>query len=374
MGRQLIVEADGGSRGNPGPAAYGTVVRDAATGDVLYEEGAEIGVDTNNVAEYRGLIAGLMAAKAIDPHPRVEARLDSKLIVEQMSGRWKIKHENMRRLALEAKDVLPSSAVQYKWVPRSANTAADRLVNMALDGNPVRRFAENPAGDDDDAEPEPAPNVLVGWSATHPVMTTTVLLRHGLTKHTAAKRFSGWGGDDPELSDAGLVQAQQVATHLTTHDAIDHVISSPMVRTRQTAEVVAGALGLAVELDDDLRECAFGDWDGLTFADVQEAFPDVLEKWLASTGVSPTGGESFDEVAERVASVRKKILADHPDRTVLLVTHVTPVKTLVRQAIEAPSRALFRMHVNPASLSSVQWFGDGHASVTSFNETSHLAG
>lgn len=86
MARSFIVTADGGSRGNPGPAAYGAVVFE---GDkVLAEVSGKIGVATNNVAEYRGLIAGLEAAHEIDPHAFIEVRLDSKLVVEQMSGKW----------------------------------------------------------------------------------------------------------------------------------------------------------------------------------------------------------------------------------------------------------------------------------------------
>src|SRR3954471_19014858 len=88
--RRLVVEADGGSRGNPGPAGYGTVVRDADTGEVLHQEGRALGTTTNNVAEYSGLIAGLRAAASIDADATVDVRLDSKLLVEQMSGNWKI--------------------------------------------------------------------------------------------------------------------------------------------------------------------------------------------------------------------------------------------------------------------------------------------
>jgi len=132
-GRRLLVEADGGSRGNPGPAGYGAVVRDAATGEVLAEVSEAIGVATNNVAEYQGLIAGLRAAIAIDPSCRVEARMDSKLVVEQMSGRWQIKHDGMRRLAAEARGVLPPDRVRYTWIPRERNAAADRLANAAMD-------------------------------------------------------------------------------------------------------------------------------------------------------------------------------------------------------------------------------------------------
>jgi ribonuclease H / adenosylcobalamin/alpha-ribazole phosphatase len=133
-GRRLIVEADGGSRGNPGPAAFGAVVRDAVTGAVLAEVAETLGVTTNNVAEYRGLIAGLQAARRIDPEASVEARLDSRLVVEQMSGRWKIKNAGLRPLALEANRILPAGRVAYTWVPRARNAHADRLLNAALDG------------------------------------------------------------------------------------------------------------------------------------------------------------------------------------------------------------------------------------------------
>jgi broad specificity phosphatase PhoE/ribonuclease HI len=374
MGRRLIVEADGGSRGNPGPAAYGSIVRDADSGAVLHEEGAAIGVTTNNVAEYEGLLAGLRAAREIDPEATVEARLDSKLIVEQMSGRWKIKHENMRRLALQARDVFPSGAVRYTWVPREQNRDADRLVNIALDGAPVRRnhgATERPE-EPTDAEPERAPNALVGWSATHPTVTTTTLLRHGETVHTAFKRFSGWGGDDPGLSEIGQQQARDAAAHLARLAETDLVVTSPMLRTRETAAIVAAQLDVETFVEHDLRECSFGEWDGLTFAEIQQSAPEALSAWLASTAVRPPGGESFDEVSERVTKARDRLLDEHPGKVLLLVTHVTPLKTLVRLALDAPGHALYRMEVRPASLSTIQWFGDGHASVRSFNETAHL--
>ena len=137
MSRRLLVEADGGSRGNPGPAGYGAVVRDAVTGEVLAERAAGIGTATNNVAEYSGLIAGLQAALDLSA-VEVEVRMDSKLVVEQMAGRWKIKHPSMIPLARRASALRPGR-VSWTWVPREQNKAADALVNLALDGTPVRR-------------------------------------------------------------------------------------------------------------------------------------------------------------------------------------------------------------------------------------------
>ncbi|MFJ8993413.1 reverse transcriptase-like protein, partial [Streptomyces sp. NPDC102279] len=143
--REFIVEADGGSRGNPGPAGYGCVVIDAVTGETLVERAEYIGVATNNVAEYRGLVAGLRAARDLDPAARVRVRMDSKLVVEQMSGRWQIKHPDMRPLAAEAGRILPRSQVTYQWIPREQNKHADRLANEAMDAG-RRGESWTPAG------------------------------------------------------------------------------------------------------------------------------------------------------------------------------------------------------------------------------------
>ena len=136
--RSVVIEADGGSRGNPGPAAYGAVLRDADTGAVIAEDGTTIGVATNNVAEYSGLIAGLKLAEEFAPGADIEVRMDSKLVVEQMSGRWKVKHPAMKPLYAAAQRLVPSR-VSWTWVPREQNKAADALVNAALDGNPRPR-------------------------------------------------------------------------------------------------------------------------------------------------------------------------------------------------------------------------------------------
>ena len=147
MKRRLLVEADGGSRGNPGAAGYGAVVRDAITGDVLAEVSEFIGRATNNVAEYSGLLAGLRAAGRLAPGAEAEVRMDSKLVVEQMSGRWRIKHPDLRALATEARQAARAlSRVTYTWVPRERNTHADRLANEAMDSAAERRGSANGSG------------------------------------------------------------------------------------------------------------------------------------------------------------------------------------------------------------------------------------
>lgn len=387
----FIVEADGGSRGNPGPAAYGAVVRDGGSGQVLAERAEYIGTETNNVAEYRGLIAALTAVREIDPDATVEARLDSKLVVEQLSGRWKIKHPSMKPLAIQARAIFAPDRVTYVWVPRERNKHADRLANEALD---AAARGETWSGADstaelhrsvDEAEVEPpavlsaeAPaNALVGWDIALGAPMTSLLLRHGETAHTVEKRFSGFGGADPELTALGERQAAAAADRLAAErlgagDGIDAVVSSPMRRARQTADAAASVLELDVREVEGFRECAFGDWEGLTFAEVREGWPGELAAWLADPTAAPPGGESFADVRRRVLVARDKLLARYAASAVLVVAHVTPIKVLVSDALGAPAAALYRMELTPASLTEIHWFSGGQASLRRFNDAAHV--
>ncbi|QGV82823.1 bifunctional RNase H/acid phosphatase [Streptomyces ficellus] len=458
--RELIVEADGGSRGNPGPAGYGAVVLDPVSGEPLAEAAEYIGVATNNVAEYKGLVAGLKAARELAPDATVRVRMDSKLVVEQMSGRWKIKHPDMKPLAAEAAGVFPASQVTYEWIPRERNKHADRLANEAMDAGkrgrqwqpststaaldagasatldagaarvvgdaaagaakaraaltaagtgpagtsragtgPVDtasagtgRTGTSPAATGGDPL-APAPDAAavpaapatsraaaataappVGWAATADLgaPATFVLLRHGETALTPEKRFSGSGGTDPDLSPVGRRQAEAAAAVLAARGTVQEIVSSPLARCRQTAATIAARLGLDVRIEDGIRETDFGAWEGLTFAEARERYPDELDAWLASPKAAPPGGESFAAVSRRVAATRDRLTARHAGRTVLLVTHVTPIKTLVRLALGAPPESLFRMELSAASLSAVAYYRDGNASVRLLNDTSHL--
>ncbi|MEU1296969.1 bifunctional RNase H/acid phosphatase [Streptomyces sp. NPDC005840] len=422
--REFIVEADGGSRGNPGPAGYGAVVIDAVTGETAAEASESIGVATNNVAEYRGLLAGLRAAHALDPAATVHVRMDSKLVVEQMSGRWKIKHPDMKPLALAASRVFPPDRVTFEWIPRERNKHADRLANRAMDaaaadapsaeGTEVgaaeagttagvaeagtvatasssassaasvapaaeREAAGAGAADDGGtgaAADRRAARVVAapGWApADMGAPATLVLLRHGETPLTPQKRFSGSGGSDPSLSDTGREQARLAGEALARRGTVQAIVASPLARTRETAGIVAARLGLDVRIEDGLRETDFGAWEGLTFGEVRDRHRADLDAWLADPSVAPTGGgESFETTAARVAAARDRLVAAYAGRTVLVVTHVTPVKTLVRLALGAPPEALFRMELSAAAFSAVAYYADGNASVRLFNDTSHL--
>ena len=385
MTSRVVVEADGGSRGNPGPAAYGAVLSDADSGEVIAEDARTIGVASNNVAEYSGLVAGLRLAVEHAPGAAVEVRMDSKLVVEQMSGRWKIKHPDMRVLAAEAGEIAPEGTT-YTWIPRARNAHADRLANEALDGvrEGVTVAGAGPAADpveERPAEEAPDEESLIeelespgatrgeqprdqaghrGWSGPGAPPTTLVLVRHGVTRHTAAKRFSGGlGGDDPALSEEGLAQARDTADWLTgLGERVDAVVSSPVRRTRETAEVVAARLERSVSVEPGFAEMEFGEWDGLTFSEVAERDRPGLDAWLGSMDVAPPGGESFATVRERVLAGLERVLAEHAGRTVVVVSHVTPIKTLVAHALGAPLEAVYRMELSPASVTVLSFYAD----------------
>lgn len=366
MTSRVIIEADGGSRGNPGPASYGALVRDADTGMVIAQRGETIGVATNNVAEYTGLIAGLELAREHAPDADVEVRMDSKLVVEQMAGRWKVKHASMKPLAIQAQGLLPSGSIEWTWVPREQNKAADALANAALDD-------EEAGGSGKVTEPgatrrAPAPEATsTGWSPTAGEPTTLILLRHGVTELTERKVFSGSGGADPALTETGIEQARRAAAWIARHGGVDAVVSSPLRRTQETAAAVASELGLDVTLEAGLMESSFGEWDGFSFAEIQERWPTEITEWLGSTAVAPPGGESFDVVDRRVMAARDRLLQTYAGQTVVAVSHVTPIKLLVRGALEASMSVIYKMELSPASITVITWWPDGRASLRSFN-------
>ena len=130
--REFIIEADGGSRGNPGPSGSGAVIIDAQTGEIVVEIAKFGGVATNNVAEYKAVLAGLVEVFKLDPQARIQVRMDSKLVVEQMSGNWKIKHQDMQALAIEVQTLIAGKKVSWQWIPREQNSRADALANKAI--------------------------------------------------------------------------------------------------------------------------------------------------------------------------------------------------------------------------------------------------
>ncbi|WP_334023821.1 bifunctional RNase H/acid phosphatase [Nocardia terpenica] len=453
MPTRVIVEADGGSRGNPGPAGYGAVVWDADRERVLAERKEALGVATNNVAEYRGLIAGLSAAAELGAR-EVDVRMDSKLVVEQMTGRWKVKHTAMIPLADQARRLAAGfDRVDFEWIPRAQNSHADRLANEAMDDAPlvdeVRAADANasaahkdssaartrqssraestdenrggtpgpvtesqggaiesateqwgetlgPVAEDGDAAGSVAgkqdgtagpftetrgeatepiaerrgETVGPGWTGATGRPTRLLLLRHGQTELSVQRRYSGRG--NPPLTAVGREQAGRAAKYLAAKGDIAAVVTSPLGRARETAEAAAQALGVPVRVLDGLIETDFGAWEGLTFAEAAQRDPELHARWLSDPSVPAPGGESFDQVRERVEGVRRDIVALYPEQNVVVVSHVTPIKTLLQLALAVGPELLFRLHLDLASLSVAEFYPDGGTSVRLVNDTSYL--
>lgn len=374
---KVVIEADGGSRGNPGPAGYGAVVWTEDRTTVLAEAKQAIGRATNNVAEYRGLIAGLDDALNLGA-TEAAVYLDSKLLVEQMSGRWKVKHPDLIELHAEARDRARRFArISYSWIPRARNTHADRLANEAMDAAAeATGSAEKPepvplSAPVEKPEPvaAPAPSAP-GWTGARGAPTRLLLLRHGQTELSVHRRYSGRG--NPALTEVGRRQADAAARYLAQRGGISTVFASPLQRAYDTAAAAAKALGLDVTVDDDLIETDFGAWEGLTFTEAAERDPELHGRWLRDTSTAPPGGESFDAVAERVSRFRDRIVAAHQGSTVLVVSHVTPIKMLLREALDAGAGILYRLHLDLASLSIAEFYSDGASSVRLVNQTAYL--
>ncbi|MGW4845777.1 bifunctional RNase H/acid phosphatase [Nocardia brasiliensis] len=384
--REVIVEADGGSRGNPGPAGYGAVVYAADHVRVLAERREFIGVATNNVAEYRGLIAGLEASAELGARV-VAVRMDSKLVVEQMSGRWKVKHAAMIPLADRARRLAADfDRVSFTWIPRNENSHADRLANEAMDdGTLVDEVRTARAAEQSSAptalastavatQPVPASAAAAqpapGWTGAAGRPTRLLLLRHGQTELSVQRRYSGRG--NPPLTELGREQAARAAKMLAAKGDIAAVLTSPLSRARDTAQAAADALDAPLTVLDGLIETDFGDWEGLTFVEAAQRDPELHARWLGDPSVPAPGGESFDQVRERVDAVRRDLVTQYPGTNLVVVSHVTPIKTLLQLALAAGPSLLYRLHLDLAALSIAEFYPDGGSSVRLFNDTSYL--
>lgn len=373
--RSLIVEADGGSRGNPGVAGYGALVRDGEDRSLLAERAAPLGKASNNVAEYQGLIAGLRAAQQIDEGAQIAVRMDSRLVIEQMAGRWKIKHEDMRRLAAEAQEIIRElraaggGVVEWTWIPREQNKAADKLSNDGMDGKHVERdlWRDEAQGDQGPATTaESRPSL-----PARPVQTRLVLLRHGVTDFTLGGRLDGRGGSDPDLNDAGRDQAARAAKALA--DLVTGrvtVVSSSLARARQTGAAAARGLGVELIVDADWDEQAFGVWDGLSFAEIGERYPGDPARMRVEEDFRSEGGETHLELTDRVNGARERAIAR--GGTVVVATHRMPILVVLRSLLGLSFENAWMLASDPASLTEIDVYADGSASIAYTNDTHHL--
>jgi probable phosphoglycerate mutase len=372
---RLIIEADGGSRGNPGIAGAGAVVIDAETGKVLREISEAVGIATNNVAEYTAVVLGLEAAFEIDPAATVLVRMDSKLVVEQMSGRWKIKHPDMMALGARVQKLIASKDVEFVWIPREQNGLADALANKAMDyaGDPIASAVEYNSGEPSSIR-APRPSVQE--------VTTLILVRHGRTVLTESRKISGGDGENPDLSELGRQDAREVAEELAKlgHSgnfaylsAPVAVVHSPIARAKQTAQAISNRISLPMVSNADLAEIGFGEWDGLTNEEMIAAFEEEYNVWRGSFDVAPPGGDSLKDFDARVRRAFDAILKQYSGQTVVVVAHVMPIRALLRLANDSSIAGFWRTNIGPASISIARYWGHEAAEVICSNSTGHLS-
>jgi broad specificity phosphatase PhoE len=250
-------------------------------------------------------------------------------------------------------------------------TARRTVENSAVEVTEEVTVAPPPTAESD------APSESAAWTGQIGTPTRLLLLRHGETELSVRSRYSGRG--DPELTPRGHDQAEAAAVRLAAPEAgglvpegIAAVLSSPLRRARQTAAAVADALDVPLEVSDALVETDFGGWEGLTFTEAGERDPELHAAWLGDEHVAPPGGESFAAVGARVAAARAAIVAAYPGAAVVVVSHVTPIKLLLRDALAGGPEILYRLHLDLASLSVADYYADGGASVRLFNDTNHV--
>ncbi|WP_114905992.1 bifunctional RNase H/acid phosphatase [Ornithinimicrobium murale] len=390
-GRRVVVEADGGSRGNPGVAGYGALVRDS-DGTLLAERAGPLGTASNNVAEYTGLIEGLRAVLhlGLAPDATIEVRMDSQLVVEQMSGRWKIKHEDMKSLASQARELAgqidaAGGQVSYTWIPREENSAADALSNAGMDGETVRldhqvdRAADRPPTLQPTFGEVKAPvGEQVFSTETDPTLEGScrlILVRHGVTDFTRSHKLDGRGGANPPLNDEGLAQASAAAGAVKrlidrSGPTTVQVITSSLTRAMQTGGAVAEALGLTPEIDRDWDEQAFGDWDGATMADLVTHSGQDLLALRQDPAYSRPGGESRTQLIGRVTEALARAVAR--GGTVVVATHRLPVMVVLSQVLGIDTNRAWSIATAPASLTAFEFWPDGGVQVAFVNDTHHL--
>jgi len=375
----VVVYADGGSRGNPGPAGYGAVVVTADGGTVLAERAAFLGRATNNVAEYSGLIAGLQAARDLGA-TEVAVRMDSKLVIEQMSGRWQIKHPDMKPLAAIASRLIEGfRSVSMSWIPRAQNSHADELANEAMDaGAQGRTWADERAARRPDGAPTTGavPQTLPDPSAVLPGplpagATKVLVIRHGETTWGAAGRFAG--REDVPLTSRGRRQAASVGDRIKALRP-SVVLTSPLQRCHLTANAIGGASGAPVLVHQGLNDGLLGDWTGLRPADIEERWPSEFAIWRSDPDAPPPGGESFHDIRDRVRPLLTELVDSYRGHTVVLVTHAATTKMILISALDVPAAAAYRIRIDTASLSGFTIDQDGSTVVWAVNETGHLTG
>jgi probable phosphoglycerate mutase len=224
---------------------------------------------------------------------------------------------------------------------------------------------------------DPAEATAVGENPQPPApslaaSTRLLLVRHAVTSFTEQGRVDGRGGADPDLSQAGLRQAEQTAAAVRTLVEGDvQVVTSALARARQTGATIAHVLGVEPVLDDDWDEQSFGDWDGAVFTDLAEQQSDDLMRLWRDRDYRRPGGESLVELEARVFRAYEKAL--DAAGTTVVVTSRKPILVVLARVLGIAEERFWALSTDPASLTAVERWPDGRMSIPFVNRTSHLA-
>ena len=365
----IFAYADGASRGNPGPAAYGVHIEDE-TGTTIADFGEAIGIATNNQAEYSAVIAALRYLSQTE-HRRIGIRMDSKLVVEQLSGNWKIKNQAMVELAIEARGLMSEFEIDFQWIPREHNSAADANANRALDEGD---FSSVPDSRIEMASVQPR-GIRAPRQTLEP--TTLIVVRHGHTVNTERNVISGGDGTDPELSELGMWEAKGVAEalpDLVTYFGLPPVAAihhSPMTRTTQTAQAIAEIVSAPLIADARLKEIGFGDWEMREIAQLETDSTSEVAAWRGSMTRRPPGGESIDDLQQRVWESLHELIESYRTKSVVISTHMMPTRAFAAAAYNS-QQAYFGLGTSPAGISIYRFFGPDFAEIFVQNYCAHL--
>ncbi|MGC1207679.1 MAG: histidine phosphatase family protein, partial [Ornithinimicrobium sp.] len=296
---------------------------------------------------------------------------------------------DMRRLALEARDLVrqiewAGGSVDYQWIPRERNGAADALSNQGMDGEHVHIDADEMAAPAFGDARTPEPVAQSAMSARPPAMgdpVRLVLVRHGVTDFTLASKLDGRGGADPELHEQGLAQAQAAAGAVSRYverfsagagapTPVTTVITSSLRRAKHTGAAIAAALGVKPQVDADWDEQNFGDWDGLSMGELAQTAYDDLLLFRADADYARPGGESHRQLAERVGEAWTRAI--EAGGIVVIASHRKPLMCVLAQILGIDHERIWSIATDPCSLTAIDVWPDGGVSVTFVNDTHHL--
>lgn len=367
----IYLYVDGASRGNPGPAAYGVHIEDSQSNPIA-DFGEALGIATNNQAEYAAVIAGLRYLTQTE-YREVTIRMDSKLVIEQLGGNWKINNPQLRELANQAKELLGDFKVSLEWIPRERNSKADANANTALDdGN----FSTSSQAQLELASVQPR-SIRAPRQYLEP--TTIIVVRHGHTENTERNLVSGGDGTDPVLSQLGEREAHSAAAEIPKllklfnlpEPAI--IFHSPMVRTTQTAAAIGQRLSIDLQSDDRLREIGFGEWEMMDMAILETDSLEQVSRWRGSLTAAPPGGESVNQMKDRVWQSLSEIIESFRGGCAVISTHMMPTRAIAAAALRGSDSVFWNLNTSPGGISVYRFFGIEYAEIFALNYCAHLA-